>query len=329
MLIAGDIGGTTTRLVLVSTQSGPREYAAIREYQSREFKGLEEILALFLAETGGKAAAACFGVPGPVIGGRAHLTNLPWDIEEASLCRRLNLQAVHLVNDLQAMAQAIPHLRPEEMVTINAGHAVEHAALAVLAPGTGLGEAFLIWHGGEYVACPSEGGHTDFAPTTQLQAGLLQHMAEHFSHVPYERVCAGSGLPNIYDYLRAADPAREEPAFAASLRAVDDRTPLILAAALDDPQHHPLAAETLRMLVEIWGAEAGNLVLKVMATGGIYLGGGIPRRVLPKLQDGIFMRAFTAKGRFAELLQSVPVHVITINAALLGAAIFGLERIPT
>lgn len=326
-LIAGDIGGTTTRLALVSQEAGPREFVAEQEFHSGEFQGLEPIVEAFLTKTGGSVSAACFGVPGPVIGGRAHLTNLPWVLEEAALCRSMNLRQVSLLNDLQAVAHAVPDLRPEEMVTINTGTAVEHAALAVLAPGTGLGEAFLIWNGGNYVACPSEGGHADFAPANQVQAGLWAFLAERFGHVGYERVCAGSGLPNVYDYVRSLDPAKEDADFAARLRNADDRTPLIVDAALADAANNPLAAATLRILIDVWGAEAGNLALKVVATGGVYLGGGMAPRMLPQLQDGAFLRAFTAKGRFADLLGQVPVHVITINAALLGAAIFGLQRL--
>lgn len=325
MLIAADVGGTTTRLALISEQSGPREFVAEQEFPSGDYGGVEAIVEEFLAKTGGHATSACFGVPGPVIGGRAHLTNLPWDLEETALCRSMSLRTVSLLNDLQAVAHAVPHLQREEMVTINAGKAVPHAALAVLAPGTGLGEAFLIWNAGSYIACPSEGGHADFAPTNQLQAGLWAYLTEHFHHAAYERVCAGSGLPNVYDYLRLADPALETAAFAATLAAASDRTPLIIDAALNDPANK-LAARTLNILIDVWGAEAGNLVLKVMATGGVYLGGGMPPRLLPQLQDGAFMRAFTAKGRFSELLGAVPVHVITINAALLGAAIVGLEK---
>ncbi len=326
MLIAGDIGGTKTRLALVSPEAGPRQFVAEQEYHSADFPDLQPIVERFLADTNARATSACFDVAGPVIDGRARLTNLPWNIEEGALASGLGLKQVKLFNDLQAIAYAVPHLLDEETVAINTGAPVARSSIAVLAPGTGLGEAFLVWGGADYIACSSEGGHADFAPADARQAGLWAFMHERFGHVAWERVCAGSGLPNVYDYLQSCDPGAEPPEFAAALKAAKDRTPLIVDAALKAAAANPLAAETLRIMIEAWGAEAGNLVLKVLATGGLYLAGGMPPRLVPQLQDGAFMAAFTAKGRFADLLRAVPVRVIMVNAALLGAAIYGLEQ---
>jgi glucokinase len=325
MLIAGDIGGTKTLLALYDPQAGARRPIAQAEYHSANYRNLDDIVRAFIAQTQRPVEAACFDVAGPVIGGRAHLTNLPWVLDEGMMQQSLGLQRVMLLNDLKAVAYAVPHLLPEDVHTINEGRVGLHGPLAVIAPGTGLGEAFLVWDGSSYIACSSEGGHGDFAPTDTTQAALWRYLFERFGHVAYERVCSGSGLPNIYEFLRDSGHATEPPALAAELAAATDRTPIIMGAALRDPPD-ALCAATLDIFVSILGAEAGNLALKVLATGGVYLGGGIPPRILSRLDDGRFMRGFVSKGRFAELLGKIPVKVITTQAALLGAVLYGLDQ---
>jgi glucokinase len=328
MLIAGDIGGTKTLLALYVPESGARKPIAQAEFHSANYHSLEDIVRAFIEQTNRPVEAACFDVAGPVINGRAHLTNLPWVLDEGMMEQTLGLKRVMLLNDLKAVAYAVPHLLPEDVHTINEGRADPHGPMAVIAPGTGLGEAFSIWNGSTYVACSSEGGHADFAPTDETQAALRHYLSDRYGHVAYERVCSGSGLPNIYDFLRDNKFAPEPAALAAILAQAADRTPIIFEAALQDPAD-ALCAATLDLFVSILGAEAGNLALKVLATGGVYLGGGIPPRILSRLDDGRLMRAFVSKGRFADLLAKVPVKVITTQAALLGAALYGLDQIGT
>ena len=326
MLIAGDIGGTKTLLALYDPAQGPRRPVAQDEFPSARYEGLESMVEEFLGRHRARAHAACFDVAGPVIDGRAQLTNLPWILEEKALCSRLGLERATLLNDLQAIAHAVPHLQADELHTIKPGRAQPQGAKAVIAPGTGLGEAFLVWDGSEYMACPSEGGHADFAPGDELQAELLRFMRGRFARVGYERLCSGMGLPNIYDFLRESGRATPSPELAAKLEKAPDRTPLIVEAALREPNGDALCALTLRSFVSILGAEAGNLALKVLATGGVYVGGGIAPRILPRLEDGVFAQAFVNKGRFAGMLEGVPVHVIVARAALIGAAIYGLRQ---
>jgi glucokinase len=300
MLLAGDIGGTKTLLALYSPDAGVRQPVAEAEFHSADYPGLDAIVREFMARQQQTAGYACFDVAGPVIGGRAHLTNLPWDVEEEALRQSLGLQRVVLLNDLQAIAYAVPQLRPNEVHSINAGKPQPNGPIAVVAPGTGLGEAFLVWNGSAYIACSSEGGHASFAPTDDRQDGLRRYLAGRFGHVSCERVCSGLGIANIYEFLSQAEPARE-----------------------------PLAAATLEIFVAILGDEASNLALKVLATGGVYLAGGIPIHLLPKLTDGRFMQAFVSKGRMSDLLAAMPVQIVTTRAALLGAALYGLDQMRT
>jgi glucokinase len=326
MLLAGDIGGTKTLLALYDPSGDVRKPLAEAEFHSADYSGLDVMARQFLAAHNAAVTEACFDVAGPVIGGRAHLTNLPWVLEEAQLRDALGLKHVALINDLRAIAAAVPHLRNDEYVILNQGTAQPHAAIAVVAPGTGLGEAFLVWRGHSYLACASEGGHASFAPANEQQIGLLRYLTSRFGHVSVERVCSGPGIANIYDFLRDADPAAEPAAFAAALAAAHDRTPLIAQAALEQPSENRLAAQALAMFVDILAAESADMVLKVLGTGGLYLAGGIPAHILPLLKVERFMRVFTNKGRFAEFLRRIPIRVVTTRAALLGAALHGLEQ---
>ena len=327
MLLAGDIGGTKTLLGLYKPESDPRQPLAEAEFPSANYPGLEAIVRDFLKQIKKTATYACFDVAGPVIKGRAHLTNLPWSLEEEALGRELGLKKAVLLNDLQAIAYAVPHLQAKDLYTINFGKPDPQGAMAVIAPGTGLGEAFLVWSGTEYIACSSEGGHASFAPADEIQAKLWRQASQKFGHVSYERVCSGQGLPNIYTFLRDSGYAQEPPEFAAKLASVPDPTPVIVQAALVVPAANPLCTATMEIFVAILGAEAGTLALKLLATGGVYLAGGIPKRILNWLADERFMQAFANKGRFADLLRDIPVYAVVSRAALLGAVLYGFHHL--
>jgi len=325
MLIAGDIGGTKTLLALYDPNGDVRKPVAEAEFHSADYVGLDVIVREFMARQQTTAAEACFDVAGPVLGRHAHLTNLPWVVEETHLRDALGLKRVTLLNDLRAIAVAVPHLLPQETVLLNEGTPQPRATIAFVAPGTGLGEAFLIWCNRSYVACSSAGGHVSFAPTTEQQIGLLRYLTKRFGHVSVERVCSGPGIAQIYDFLRDADPAAESADSAETLATVQDRTPLISQAALERPSENKLASQSLTMFIDILASESADMVLNVLATGGLYLAGGIPAHILPLLTVERFLPAFTNKGRFAELLHCVPIRVVTTRAALLGAALHGLE----
>jgi glucokinase len=327
MLLAGDIGGTKTNLVIISADDDPRSPVAEATFPSQEYDSLEEVVRDFLADHEMEIEWGVFGVAGPVVNGRAQITNLPWNIDEDHLEQALDIPSVHLMNDLESIANAVPVLEQDDLHTLNAGKPAEQGPIAVIAPGTGLGEAFLTWDGSRYEAHPSEGGHTDFGPLDRLQMGLLRYMLERFDRVSYERVCSGIGLPNIYDYLRDSNYAEEPTWLAEKLAAAGDRTPVIVNAALDEENPCSLCAATLDTFASILAAEAGNLALKVLATGGVYLGGGIPPRILSVLEQKWFLETFQRKGRFTDLMERIPLHVILHRqAALLGVIRYGLEH---
>ncbi|NUQ36346.1 MAG: glucokinase [Caldilineales bacterium] len=326
MLLAGDIGGTKTILALYARDSGPRQPLFERIYASGQYTSLTRIVQEFLAEQPESIEAACFGVAGPVIQGQAEITNLPWVITTQNLQETLGVEPVLLMNDLQAIANAVPALVSQDLFTLNAGRPVLGGAMAVIAPGTGLGEAYLTWDGSRYHAYASEGGHTDFGPNNTIELEMLRWLQQRMDHVSYEWVCSGKGIPNIYAFLKDSGLAEESPAVAAQLVAASDPTPVIVNAALREEGRCQLSAATLEIFVSILGAEAGNLALKVLATAGVYVGGGIPPRILPALREQRFMQSFLRKGRFSDVLYRVPVHVIlNPRAALLGAAHYGLE----
>lgn len=326
MLLAGDVGGTKTNLGIYSTESGPRAPIVESTLPSGRYSSLEELVSEFLSQVSIEVKCASFGVAGPVVGGRAKITNLPWVIDEAQLRETIHVDSVTLINDLDAIAYGVTLLGGKDLHTLNEGVPVPRGTLAVIAPGTGLGEAFLIWGGERYRAYPSEGGHADFGPNSDLEIGLLRYLQRKFGHVSLERICSGQGLPNVYAFLKESGYAEEQDWLAEQLRSVDDPTPVIVHAALNAERRCELCRTTLETFLSVLGAEAGNLALKVMATGGVYLGGGIAPRIISLLDDGAFMKGFRNKGRFSKLVSRIPVYVIlNPKIALIGAALYGLE----
>lgn len=324
ILLAGDIGGTKTVLALFDTEKGMQRPVVEERFPSDDYPSLETIILQFLADKAVKVETAAFGVAGPVADGRSQITNLPWIIDAATIAQTFEIPRVHLLNDLEAIANAVIHLEPDDLVTLNEGEPEPNGAIAVIAPGTGLGEAFLTWTGSRYRAHPSEGGHAAFGPGNAEQIELLRFLHGRYHHVSYERVCSGIGLPNLYDFLREDGRYPEPDWLAQAIANSEDATPVIVTAAIQDKV--PLCLATLDLFVDILGDEAGNLALKVLATGGVYIGGGIPPRILPQLQQPRFLAAFRRKGRFVDIMWKMPIHVIRHpKAALLGAAFYGLE----
>jgi glucokinase len=325
-LLVGDIGGTKTILAIYSKEQGPRKALIEKTYPSLHYETFERMVRDFLVKFGTTVERACFGVAGPVVDQRARITNLPWVIDAAVIQSEFNLTEVALLNDLESMAYAIPILNKDDKHTLSEGVPAPGGCIAVLAPGTGLGEGFLTYENGAYCAHASEGGHVSFAPVGSLQIGLLKYMNElGHKHVSYERVCSGGlGILNLYNYLKTT--GLEEPAWLAErLSACEDPTPVIFTAAHDPAEPCKLASATVELFVAILGSEAGNLALKVLSTGGIYLGGGIPPRIVSSLERPEFLEALRSKGRFRQILAAMPVHVIlNPKAGLLGVAAFGL-----
>jgi glucokinase len=328
LLLAGDIGGTKTVLALVAGCGGGARVVAEATFPSREYATLETVVAAFRATHPAAIHRAAFSVAGPVIGGRAHITNLPWCLDEPALAQAFGVERVLLVNDLQATAYAIPHLGPEQVTQLLEGEPDPDGVRAVVAVGTGLGEAMLVPDVDGFLALPTEGGHTDFAPRGALQRRLLAHLSRAHGHVSYERVCSGMGITTLYRFLAERAPEPPPPWLAARLAAGGDVTPAIVEGGTNPERSCPVCRRTLRLLAAILGAEAGNAALRGLATGGVYLGGGIPPRIVPVLRGRAFRQGFREKGPMSRLMARIPVHVILEpRAALLGAARYGMAMV--
>jgi glucokinase len=331
MILAGDIGGTNTRLALVDAKDDGLQIQFEKTFPSRERTSLEATIAEFLSLQECKLTRASFGIAGPVRNGRCEATNLPWVVDSKTLAKRLGLKRVGLVNDLEANAYGIAVLQGTDFVILNKGARNAKGNKAIISAGTGLGEAGMYWDGQLHRPFPSEGGHADFAPRNHLEMELLDYLLKRYRRVSYERLVSGPGLVNVYQFLRDTGKG-EEPTWLAEQIRHGDPAPIISKHAMDG--RSPLCLHALELFVSLYGAEAGNLALKIMATGGVYLGGGIAPKIVSnsksKLKGAEFMNAFTAKGRMKPLLQDIPVLVImNPKTALLGAArhaALGLEE---
>ncbi len=321
MILAGDIGGTKCNLALFEVQGKSRRKVVDRRYESRESPTFDEIIAKFLADSrdelkqaGAQSIqAAGFGVAGPVIDRRVKATNLPWIVDAAALSKQLNTAHVVLLNDLEATAHSLAHLEPSELSTLNQGAPAPQATRALLAAGTGLGEAILFWDGARYVVAGTEGGHTDFAPRTEQEIELLRYMKKSDPCVSVELILSGRGFRVIHTFL---DPSVQHSSFVA--HDLDAAAPEITRLALEGGC--PVCVRTLDLWVSLYGSEAGNLALKTLARGGVWVAGGIAVKIRKKMEDGTFFRAFCEKEKFSALLAQIPIRmVLNEEAPLIGA----------
>jgi len=324
LILAGDVGGTKTLMSLHHENNGnPIEVKTIK-YISRDFESLEAIIQDFLQKCDGVPMAAAFGIPGPVENGVVKSTNLPWIIDENLLIKHTGIPLVKLINDLVATAYILPKLTRDEITNIKEGVISKSPErYVVVAPGTGLGQSFLIKKDGKTIAIPSEGGHADFAPTSETEAGLYRFLLKKFGHVSYERVISGIGLPNIFDFIVEIKKEIPEKETLEKMKG-HDRAVVISEMAL--AKADKVCEEALHLFVSILGSHAGNLALTFRPDGGVFLGGGIPYKIIPKMLDGTFVSRFVNKGRMRSVLENIPVNIILNNqAALKGAALVACE----
>lgn len=326
MILAGDVGGTKVHLALYGFEHQQLAHVRDEKYPAHLFAGLEDVVARFLFESGNpEITAACFGVPGPVRGGHLRLTNLPWVLDSRELSRNLNITHLFLINDLEANGYGVAELTPEQMYSLNPGDPAAVGHRALVSAGTGLGEGVLVWTGKSHVPMASEGGHCDFAARSELEIELLEYLMKKLGgRVSWERVVSGPGVTNIYEFLRDVK-GMEEPEWLRERMKSED--PNAVIGEIGEQCTNELCTKTLEMFVSAYGAEAGNLTLKALALGGMYLGGGIAPKIQKTMQGGKFMEAFVDKGRLSELLIQTPVHVILESrCALMGAAAFAEAR---
>ena len=321
-ILAGDIGGTKANIATFRIVGRKLVSVRSQRHTSASYAGLNAILREYLAEDERPILAACFGVPGPVHNGRAKPTNLSWGVDAAEISAEFDIPHVAVLNDLEANAYGIPHLKAADFAVVQKGAPDAAGNRCVVSPGTGLGEAGMFWDGKRYHVWACEGGHTDFGPRGPLEIALLEYLMKQFGHVSAERVVSGMGIENIYKFLRETGRGKELPAVAAEIKVTD---PNSVISRYADSGACPMCVQTLEIFVGCLGAEASNMALKTMATGGVYLGGGIPAKLLRRIQAVGFLHAFNDKGRLSSLMESTPVMVILNDqAALIGAAYHAL-----
>src|SRR5664279_3977245 len=326
MILAGDIGGTKSRLAAFETDGNRLNCVVEKIYPSKEHVGLNEIVADFVKTEGIPAHSACFGVAGPVQGGRSKISNLPWVIDSRELAAQLRLSSVGLINDLEAFAYGIDFLDSKDFVPLRDGASDATGNIAVVSAGSGLGEAGLYWDGFRHHPFACEGGHTEFAPKNELEIELLQYLMKKFQnrHVSYERLLSGPGVKNIYEFLRDTAKEEEPACLKEQLAAAPDAPVLISELALS--KKTPICDRTLSIFVSVFGSEAGNCALKFMATGGVFIA-GIAGKIVSKMQGKAFMESFLDKGRMSSLLETIPVRIVlNEDSGLIGAARFTLVQ---
>jgi len=328
MILAVDIGASKTDMGVYQEGSSPDKPVVEATVPTKSFHNTTELLGEFISSLEYPIDMACIGVPGPVFDNQSITTNLPWFVEAAEISEILKINRVELINDLEAAAAAVPLLKEADLYTLNTGVNRVGGNVAVLSPGSGLGEGFLTVDGnnGGFIAHASEGGHTDFAPTNQMQIALLDYLMEKLGHVSYEQVCSAQGIVNIYDFISNASGVEDPEWFTELLEEADDPSRVIIECGLDQEKVCEICRETLDMFVGILGSESGNLAIKVLATGGVYIGGGITPRITRILDSSLFLKGFLNKGRVSKLLTSIPVHVImNMKAPMMGAASIALS----